>query len=365
MRIFLDARLYKRLGGCSRYIEGVYSEIVKISNIEVFAAGDLKILKNSIFKNHISYNSPIYSVFEQIEGSFITKKFENFFDVFHFPFYNVPFILPENSIVTVHDLTQFKFPQFFGNFKVKLAKIVLKRALEKSKIIITNSEFTTKDILKNYKYLENKIRTIYLGVSSEFKPLPKEEITSFKIEKNLGNYILYVGNRKPHKNLGRLIEAFLEIKKSFKDIKLVILGEKYVREGKDIVSKLKRKFNLNDEIIEITKVSTEELVKYYNASLVVVHPSLHEGFGFTPLEAMACGVPAVVSNVSSLPEICGDSAFYFDPYDVKSISESIYKVLKDNNLRQYLINKGFERVKFFSWEKTAQQHLKAFEEVIN
>ncbi|MEO0150830.1 MAG: glycosyltransferase family 1 protein [candidate division WOR-3 bacterium] len=361
MRIFLDARFYKR-SGIGRYIEGVYSEIVKMSDVEVFAGGYVKVLKQSIFKNYIPYNSPIYSIYEQIEGSILLKKLEKSFDVFHFPQYNVPFLLPKNSIVTVHDLTQFKFLKFFNKLKVKSAKIVLKRALKKSKIIITNSNFTAKDILNFYPRIESKIRVIYWGISDVFKPISKEEIELFKKEKNLGDYILYVGNRKPHKNLERLVKAFLKVKSDFKNLKLVIIGEKFKKE--DEVDRLKKSLNLEQEIIEITRASDNELIKYYNASLLVILPSLYEGFGFTPLEAMACGVPTAISNVSSLPEICSDAAYYFDPYSIESISESIYKLLTDNSLRQYLINKGFERIKIFSWEKTAKEHLKVFEEVV-
>ncbi|MCD6419940.1 MAG: glycosyltransferase family 4 protein, partial [Synergistetes bacterium] len=118
------------------------------------------------------------------------------------------------------------------------------------------------------------------------------------------------------------------------------------------------------DIILTGYVSDEELVKWYNRAQVFVLPSKFEGFGLPPLEAMACGTPVIVSNVASLPEVCGDAAYYVDPYDVEDIALGIRTVLSDENLQKELVRKGFERVKLFSWEKTAKQILEVFEEVL-
>jgi glycosyltransferase involved in cell wall biosynthesis len=128
----------------------------------------------------------------------------------------------------------------------------------------------------------------------------------------------------------------------------------------------KEKLPFSDRIIFTGYINDiNELTNIYQKALIFVFPSVYESFGFPPLEAMACGCPVVVSNVASLPEVCGDAAYYVDPYSVESIAEGIYNVLTDESLRQSLIKKGLERAKLFSWEKAAKEHLKVFEEVLN
>ena len=122
---------------------------------------------------------------------------------------------------------------------------------------------------------------------------------------------------------------------------------------------------LKDRVVFLDYVPEKDLPHLYSEAAAFVFPSLYEGFGLPPLEAMACGCPVIVSNAASLPEVCGDAAYYVDPYDVESIAEGIYKVLMNEILRQDLIAKGLERVKLFSWEKAAKEHLKVFEEVLN
>jgi len=122
----------------------------------------------------------------------------------------------------------------------------------------------------------------------------------------------------------------------------------------------------NESMIILTGyVPKKHLVALYSGALVFIYPSFYEGFGLPPLEAMACGCPVVVSNVASLPGVCGEAAYYVDPDDVESIAEGMYKVLSDDSLRQSLIEKGLERAKLFSWEKSAKEHLKVFEEVLS
>jgi len=365
MKIFLDARFYNR-SGIGRYIEGLYNGIFDDRpDIKVIAAGKVSLLRGSLFKTQdiTPFDAPIYSLSEQIKGSLLMKKFNKDVDVFHIPHYNAPWFLPKNSVVTIHDMTQFLFPKLFGKLKRSAAGIVLRNALKKAGRIITDSESTKKDLKNYYPEFAGKIKVIYPGISGNFKPLSDDNIIAFKKSKGINDYILYVGNRKPTKNINRLLEAFSIIKKKYHDLQIIIIGEKFSKI--DEVDVLRKQLSLKgDTVKEVIRVSDEELLNYYCGAKVLAHPSLYEGFGFTPLEAMACGCPVVVSNISSLPEVCGDAAYYVDPYNVENIAEGMAKVLIDENLRNTLVQNGFERIKLFNWEKAAKDALKVFEEVI-
>lgn len=363
MNIFLDARFYKR-SGIGRYIDGLYKAVLNNEpDINVIAAGDVDLLNNSFFKAQkvIPYRSPIYSLNEQVKGSLLLRRFKRGVDIFHIPHYNVPWFLPKNSIVTVHDLTQFLFPEIFNRFKRLAAGVVLRNALNKAGRIIVVSESTKKDILKHCPEFESKVRVVYNGISADFKPLPEDEVNAFKKSKGIADYILYVGNRKPHKNIKRLLETFSIIRNEHCDLQIIIIGDKF--SDVDEVDMWKKDMGLKgDAVKEITNVSDEELHRYYCGAKMLVHPSLYEGFGFTPLEAFACGIPAVVSNTSSLPEICGDAAGYFDPYNISDMVKKIKMVIEDKTLRRTLVERGLQRAGLFTWERCANDTLKVFRE---
>ena len=167
---------------------------------------------------------------------------------------------------------------------------------------------------------------------------------------------------RPYKNLERSLEAFALL--NLKEYKFVIGGKKDPRFFPRVRKKVDA-LSLKDRVVFLDYVPEENLPHLYSEAAAFVFPSLYEGFGLPPLEAMACGCPVVVSNTASLPEVCGNAAYYVDPYDVENIAEGIYKVIMNQTLRQNLIKKGLERAKFFSWEKSAEEHLKVFREVLN
>lgn len=364
MNIFLDARFYKR-SGIGRYIEGLYNGIFADSpDIKVIAAGDANLLNNSFLKAQqvVPYSSHIYSLNEQVKGSLLLRRFKRSVDIFHIPHYNAPWFLPKNSVVTVHDLTQFLFPEFFGRLKHSVAEVVLRNALKKAGRIIVVSKSTRKDLVNHYPEIEDKVRMVYNGISMDFKPLPENEVIAFKKDKGIDDYILYVGNRKQTKNLKRLLEAFSVIRKKYRSLQLIIIGQRFSKV--DEVDVWKRNNDLNEDAVKkVMQISDEELRWYYCGARLLIHPSLYEGFGFTPLEAMACGCPAIVSNTSSLPEVCGDAVLYFDPHDTSDMVKKINMVLEGEDLRRNLIDKGFKQVSFFTWEKCAGKTLEIFTEV--
>lgn len=257
-------------------------------------------------------------------------------------------IFYENKIITVMDLSWKHFPNAVSKKFYLWYKFLIPKICKNSKLIFTLSEFSKNDLFNELKINKDKTKIIHCSFSENFKFL---NISREKI-------ILSVASLQPYKNLEGLIKAFifLKNKNKFFDYKLVLVGGY----NKNVFAKTNL-FELSknrDDIVFTGYLSDEKLVEYYNKACLFVFPSFFEGFGIPPLEAMACGCPCVVSNAASLPEVCGDAAYYVNPYDVEDIARGIERVLTDENLRQDLIRKGFENIKRFSWQDSARKIIK-------
>lgn len=272
-------------------------------------------------------------------------------NIFFTPSHYAPRFSPVPTAITIHDLGYIHYPELFA--KKDLYQLVnwTKYSAQKAKVIFTVSNSTRNDIIKEYKVEPEKVIVTYSGIK------PKMETSKNKTIE--GKYILFVGTLQPRKNISKLVEAFSKVKD--KDIKLVIAGKKgWLYE--DILQSPK-KFDVEDRVKFLDFVSDEELVSLYENALCFVLPSLYEGFGLPVLEAMKYGCPVITSNVSSLPEAGGDAALYFDPNDAEDIARTIEKVVGDEGLRKEMSKKGLERVKQFSWEKTAKETLEVLQEL--
>ena len=331
MRIGIDARFFgPKDKGFGRYTENLIKELEKTSagNAVFFV-----FLKKQRFDDYIPQNPNFHKVLadykwygfkEQIIYPFQLKKYN--LDLMHFTHFKVPILYRRKFIVTIHDLILRYFPK--NIFKMPAYFLVFKHAIKNSEKIIAVSEHTKKDILKYYDIISDKIKIIYEGVTGE-----KSQLSNFNFQLNSKSQfststILYVGNDYPHKNLQRLRLAC----------------DKLREEG----------FKIN--LILITGfISEKELNDLYKSVDLFVFLSLYEGFGLPPLEAMKRGLVVVSSSASCMPEILGDAAIYFDPLNVDDMAEKIKKVLTDNNLRELLIQKGFEQIKKYNWFKMAQE----------
>jgi len=258
-------------------------------------------------------------------------------------------------VVTVHDLSFISFPHSFSKKFRFYYKTLIPYELKTADIIVTISNYIKSEIINTFNISRNKIFTIPLGVNINFFQTPP----TYKKE----NYLLFLGSLNPRKNIKGVIEAFYMLLNKIPH-QLWIVGGRFDIFKNDEPCQLV-KFIPADRIKLKGYLRDREIIELYRKATLFVFPSLYEGFGLPPLEAMACGCPVVVSNVASLPEVCGDAAYYVDPYDVESIAKGIYRVLTDENLRNSLIQKGLERARLFTWEKTAQQILKVFEKVLN
>lgn len=287
-------------------------------------------------------------------------------DIFLSTNFFTPVINWKTKVLTaIHDLTAQKYPQTHKWQARLMHKLFLQSSLKKSNLIISDSESTKMDIIDLFNIPSEKIRVIYPAISEIFKKIEDLNLLkSVKAKYSLPDrYILFVGTLEPRKNLALLLKAFAELKKTQSiGHKLVIVGRKgwLYSDIFDII----RKEQLLEEIILTGYVEEIDLPAIYSMAEVLVYPSIYEGFGLPPLEAMACGCPVIASNTSSLPEVVGDAGILINPYDVEALKQAILSVIRDDALRNLLRDRGLERAKMFSWEKTAKEVLKCFYEII-
>jgi glycosyltransferase involved in cell wall biosynthesis len=293
-------------------------------------------------------------------------------DILHVPvhWYNqiTPFVFNRKikKVLTVHDLTPILFPEMHTRETNLTWRSSFKFIKNRTNIMICVSESTKTDCVKLLNIPEKRLRVIPLSADEQYKPLKnKKQIhDELKQEYNIDfPFILFVGTLEKRKNVPTLIKSFYKLKKSKVDHKLVVVGGKGWKYTKifDLIEEL----NLKNEVIFTDYVSDEYLVKLYNAADLFVYPSLYEGFGLPPLEAMACGCPVITSNTSSLPEVVGDAGIMIDPNDINSLTESMLKILTNNQLREEMSKKSLERAKMFSWKKTAKETWNVYEDVVN
>ena len=307
--------------------------------------------------------SPNYSVREQIHVPWVLHRERP--DVFHAPHYVMSPAIRCRSLVTIHDCIHLVFPQYLPNRAAYVyARAFMWSAARRSHRILTVSEASKRDIVQFLNVPPEKIVVVYNAIDERFRVAPSEEaIARVRERYQLDHrFVLYVGNIKPHKNLVRLIEAFDRLRKrKFDELTLLIIGDEISK-----LPALRRAVHghkLHKHVRFLGYLPDDMLAILYRLAAVFVFPSLHEGFGLPPLEAMACGAPVVTSNVSSLPEVTGDAAVLVDPYDVESITDGIARVLTDPALREELRVKGIARSREFSWERSVSRTREIYQEV--
>lgn len=286
-------------------------------------------------------------------------------DLLHSPDFIPPFIRPYRSVITVHDLGFLLFPHFVpADAAHHYGKI--DQAVRRTDHIIAVSQSTKRDIVKLLGVPEHKITVIHEAANEIYRPIDDEHALA-DVSARYGlrrPFILFVSTIEPRKNLPTLIRAFHHLLQKYRvDAMLAVAGEKgwlYKEEFR-----LVDEFNLHDDVRFLGRVPLRDLPYLYNAACVHVHPSYYEGFGLTPLEAMACGTPTVVSNVSSLPEVVGDAGLLVSPDEVEELAVAIWRVLDDSELHQTLREKGLKRAQQFSWRKAARQHLDVYRRALN
>jgi len=307
--------------------------------------------------------SPNYSLREQVHVPWVLRRERP--NVYHAPHYVLPAGVRCPSVVTIHDCIHLMFPQYLPNrVAYAYARAQMWSAARRSNCILTVSEASKRDILHLFNVAPEKIVVVYNAIDSHFSVTPSEEAVARVRERYQldHRFVLYVGNIKPHKNLVRLIEAFDELRRGeLEDLKLLIIG--------DQISKLPalrravHRHKLHKHVRFLGYLADDQLAILYRLASVFAFPSLYEGFGLPPLEAMASGTPVVTSNVSSLPEVVGGAAVLVDPYDVDAIVDGLRRVLTNPTLAAEMRQKGIARAREFSWERSVAKTWAVYQQI--
>lgn len=293
----------------------------------------------------IETTSPIFTLAEQWE---LFRKIPKDTDLFWSPHYNFPVFWRGKLLATIHDV----FHLVMGKETMSIPKLIyssfmFNQLVRRANALLCVSQFTKDELVHCTSVSSDKLRVAPNGVDESWFQVKRTQNPHSR------PYVLFVGNVKPHKNLGRLLDAFALLKDRIPH-DLILVGQKegFITGDSAVFEKAR---SMEDRIQFTGIVSDDLLGQYYAFADLFVFPSLYEGFGLPPLEAMACGTPAVVSRAASIPEVCGDAAVYFDPASPEDMAEKILNTLGDQTLRQKLIQQGTERARLFKWDQSASE----------
>jgi len=362
MKIGIDARLWNETG-VGRYLRALVNHLQVIdtrNDYVVFVRPqEFETIK---FQNSrwtkILAKVHWHTIYEQLEMPKLYRTAN--LDLLHIPYFSVPLTTPQPFIVTIHDLTishhatgkATTLPYPLYQFKRLGYSFVLSQAVKRAARIITVSQTVKQDIIREFAISPDKVSVTYESGELE----EKTDTSVFSVPKK---YILYVGNAHPHKNLSRLVEAYLLIRKRIPELRLVCIGKHdyfYTRLQTDVAKSL-----AVENVIFPGEVSNAALVRWYRHAAAFVFPSLAEGFGIPGLEAMQFSCPVLASDIPVFREIYGGAANYFDQTDVVDMADEITSILKQDKLRRTLISLGKTQVKKYSWKKMAKSTLSLYE----
>ncbi|HEY9431201.1 MAG TPA: glycosyltransferase family 1 protein [Blastocatellia bacterium] len=373
MHIGIDAHaIGARQGGNETYIANLIKSLAEIDGDNLYtiyladagAAAQWREKFTTRYKNFSVRLLPPPTPLVRVPVYLTYELFRRPVDVLHVQYTAPPFCRVP-VVVTIHDLAFERMPETFtrrGSFQLKLT---VRRTAKKAARIATVSEYSRQDLLDIYKLSPEKVVVTYNGVESSFTPQPSVPNEAEAVRKRFGvsrDFLLAVGSLQPRKNLVRLIRAYARLRSEREDFRpqLVIVGRKLWL-ASEIFDEVKRQ-RWADDVILTGYVADEDLPALYRAARAFVYPSLFEGFGLPPLEAMASGTPVVTSDVSSLPEITGDAALLIDPNDERALANALIEIMNNDRLRAELREKGIAQAKKFTWREAAEITLRLYKE---
>lgn len=368
MRIGIDARLiYYSPGGIAEYVKHLVQALAEVDGEEEFV-----ILYSRKDSQHNLVAHPRFRratlwtpSHHRLEGFSLPLELSRLaLDVLHSPDFIPPPSNSFRSVITIHDLAFLLYPHFLTKESARYYGQI-DQAVRRADHIIAVSESTKRDTVRLLGVPERKISVIYEAADPIFQPMDAHEARRRLAEHYVlpDRFILFVSTIEPRKNVITLLRALRQLKDHYRvPHRLVLAG----RKGWlfDDVFATVSELGLENECIFLGRVPTEHLLYLYNAADVLVHPAFYEGFGLPPLEAMACGTPVVVSNVSALPEVVGDAGLLVDPNDVDGLTVHIWRVLTDEALRANMIKRGLAKARQFSWNKAARETLEVYRKVV-
>ncbi|MCB0154099.1 MAG: glycosyltransferase family 4 protein, partial [Anaerolineae bacterium] len=306
--------------------------------------------------------------FEQITFPRVCQKLG--VDVAHVPYFGSPLAPSVPTVVTIHDLIPMVLPQYRGNVLVRLYTSLVAAAAPQAKLILADSEASKRDILAKLGLPEAQVRVVYLAPAPHFQPAESwSQIAAIQEKYNLpDDFVLYLGGYDVRKNVSALLHAYTWVSTALGDqFPLVLAGRLPEKESPLFPDPLRiaRELDIEEFIITPGWIAEEDRPLLYAAATVFVYPSRYEGFGLPVLEAMACATPVVTTNASSIPELAGPAAFQLDPHDTKHMAAPIIRLCTEEASVEEMAQRGLDQVANFTWQKTAQQTLLAYHDVLS
>ena len=368
MRIVIDARKLHDFG-IGTYIRNLVTELGALDASSEYVLltrpddADAPSLGGPNFRTVVESSRP-YSIAEQFQVPRAVARAHA--DLLHEPHYVLPPLTRAKTVVTIHDCIHLRFPEYLpSRAAYGYAHTMIRLAARKANRILTVSHASKRDILHYTGVPAEKVVVVHNGLDERFAAAPDADtVERVRARFQLDHpFVLYVGNIKPHKNLARLIAAFAEMRTDGPEgLKLVVIGDETSKHPG--LRQAVHRHRLDKHVRFFGFQPSTTLVVFYRLARAFVFPSLYEGFGLPPLEAMAHETPVVTSNVSSLPEVAGDGALLVDPYDVHAIADGMRRVVTDEALRRDLIEKGRTRARAFSWRQAAASTLQVYRQVL-
>lgn len=365
---------YEQGGGIGRYVRELTVALAKIdhtSPYRLFVSGaqhdDLSHMPSDNFVWKPTAITPkwLARIWHRARLPIPVEVFTGKVNLFHATDFVLPPTLPTTkTLLTVHDLSFIRVPETASPKLKAYLDTVVPRSVRNTDHILADSQATKDDLIDLYDTPADKITVLLSGVNQRFKPVDdKSELESTRDKYNLGDkrYVFSVGTVQPRKNYSRVIRSVSQLRQNGFDIHYVIAGGKGWLE--DEMYETIQETKMEEYVQLLGFVDDVDLPALYSGSECLIIPSLYEGFGLPILEAMACGVPVITSNVSSLPEVAGEATLLIDPFDTDAITESLHNVLTNLEERTRLIKGGFQQVSQFTWERSARQ-LKAIYDMV-
>lgn len=306
--------------------------------------------------------------FEQITFPRTCKKLG--VDLAHVPYFGSPLWMPVPVVVTVHDVIPMILPEYRGDIRVRLYTSLVAAAASQANLILADSEASKRDILHKLKVSDEQVRVVYLAPAPHFQPAESwSQIVDIKKKYHLPeNFVLYLGGYDARKNITALLHAFTWVSSTLHESYPLVLAGELPKEDTLLFPdplRIARELGIDKYVVTPGPIAEEDKPLVYAAATVFVFPSRYEGFGLPVLEAMACGVPVVTTNAASIPELAGPAAFQLEPNDTKHIAAPILRLCIEEESNDEMIERGFQQVEKFTWQKTAAETLQAYRDVIN
>lgn len=367
MRIAIDARLsFSFQGGITQYTLNLVRALAAVDRENIYTIfqrhGDQRIITSQDNFRRAYLWTPAHHPLEQYLLS-LELLVHHSFDLIHWTDFIPPLYNHRPSVITVHDLAFLLYPHFLTRDSARYYGLI-DQAVRRADHIIAVSEATKRDLVRLTGTPPKKITVIYEAAEPIYTPIHDQDVLNeIRGRYHLPDqYILFVGTIEPRKNLKTLIQAFDLLRTNYKSsAHLVIVGKRgWLYED---IDQLIDQLGIQDQIHFLGRVPTADLPLLYNAAQMLVLPSFYEGFGLPPLEAMACGIPVIVSNISAMPEVVGDAALRVEPEDVEGFAVAMNRLLTEDDLRADMIAKGRKRARCFSWQRAAQETIQVYQKL--